>query len=57
VLALRIEGATDTRLQGTRAMIGDVSGVWGIDEPCTLRCGGIGRADQPVARRARCSNV
>ena len=28
VLALRIEGATDTRLDGTRAENGDVSAVW-----------------------------
>jgi hypothetical protein len=32
VLTLRIEGATDTRLEGTRAENGDVSGVWGIDD-------------------------
>jgi hypothetical protein len=32
VLTLRIEGATDTRLEGTRAENGDVAGVWGIDD-------------------------
>jgi hypothetical protein len=32
VLTLRIEGATDRRLEGTRAENGDVSAVWGIDD-------------------------